>query len=177
MAIYNPGSQKAVKWSKRTVYSLYSASETEIQFLAPEGGFGRAIPPCAHSCYAPLPPPARRPVEAHTLSTKPFPLATASCSSTWANSLCLFMVCCHCCLLCWDPGDSTAGHKLVTHWLQGCTQESGCGAEHNAAKISVPGSSFVQHSLSCHWTWHSWGCTSHILIPFPLYPHPCLRAA
>lgn len=157
MAIYNPGSQKAVKWSKRLVYSLNSASKTEIQFLAPEGCFGRAIPPCTHSSYAPLPPPACRPVKACTLSTKLFSLAMASCSSTWASSSCIFMVCCHCCLLCWDTGDSTAGYKPVTHQLQGGAQESCHRARYYAAKTSVPGSSFIRHPLSCHRTQLFWG--------------------
>lgn len=59
--IYNPGSQRAVKWSKQPVHSLSSAAETEMQFLAPEGGFGRAIPPCWHSCWTPFLLPADRP--------------------------------------------------------------------------------------------------------------------
>lgn len=139
-AIYNPGSQKAVKWSKQTVNSLNRASETEMQFLAPEGGLGRAIPPCTHSCRTPFVLPAHRPA------------FRAGKSFLWLWRLPY-------------PPEQTR-----------CMERSHRVGNY-AAKIPVPGSSFLWPPLLHHWAQHVWGHTSHkAWHHFPLYLHPCLCA-
>lgn len=163
MAIYNPGSQKAVKWTKQLVCSLNSAFETEIQFLAPEGGLGRAIPPCTHSCSAPL-------YSWHTdlLSTERFPLPVAFSSSTWANPLCICMVCCHCCLLCRDTNDSAWGHP------------SDAGRCQPQSRVPHYWSFRLKHHLNLAPSLLSLDSTrlgthlSHNLTARSLFPHPSL---